>query len=152
AAATWRSLSLLARARSATYAHDRRPRAPTPARASCKARHRSACRRWGGLLAFPKSTFRVLPLLRRAKRGIPDMQSSDHTRRQALGLLGGSVAASVLPPVSVSLGQGAVQSGRPLPPLLMESYPDQMTVEAARVYGRELAELGIPTDHKPLDF
>jgi peptide/nickel transport system substrate-binding protein len=80
------------------------------------------------------------------------MESSDHTRRQALGLLGGGVAASILPPVSVSLGQGAVQSGRPLPPLLMESYPDQMTVEAARVYGRELAELGIPTDHKPLDF
>ena len=80
------------------------------------------------------------------------MESSDHTRRRALRLLGGSVAASILPPVGLSLAQGTVQSGRPLPPLLMESYPDQMTVEAARVYGRELTELGIQTDHKPLDF
>ena len=34
----------------------------------------------------------------------------------------------------------------------MESYPDQMTVEAARVYARDLAEIGIQIDHKPLAF
>jgi peptide/nickel transport system substrate-binding protein len=54
-------------------------------------------------------------------------------------------------PATISLAQ-APRSGEPLPSLLMESYPDQMTVEAARVYARELAELGIQMDHKPQAF
>jgi peptide/nickel transport system substrate-binding protein len=66
--------------------------------------------------------------------------------------MGGAAAASMLPQVRMSFAQGAVQSGQPLPPLLMESYPDQFTVEAARIYSRELAELGIGIDHKPQAF
>ena len=56
---------------------------------------------------------------------------------------GGGVGAS-LPQMRMSFAQAGVQSGQPLPPLLMESYPDQMTVEAARIYARELAETRHP--------
>ena len=66
--------------------------------------------------------------------------------------MSGTAASALLPPIRMSFAQGAVQSGQPLPPLLMESYPDQMTVEAARVYARDLAEIGIQIDHKPLAF
>ena len=74
------------------------------------------------------------------------------SRRQVLGMISGAAASAFLPPIRMSFAQGPVQSGQPLPPLLMESYPDQMTVEAARVYARELAEIGIQIDHKPLAF
>ena len=74
------------------------------------------------------------------------------SRRQVLELMGGAAAASVLPPIRMSFAQGTPKPGQPLPPLLMESYPDQMTVEAARIYARELGELGIQIDHKPLSF
>jgi peptide/nickel transport system substrate-binding protein len=74
------------------------------------------------------------------------------SRRQVLGLMSGAASSTLLPPIRMSFAQGGVQSGQPLPPLLMESYPDQMTVEAARVYARELGELGIQIDHKPQAF
>ena len=74
------------------------------------------------------------------------------SRRQVLGLMSGAAAASILPQVRMSFAQANVQSAQPLPPLLMESYPDQFTVEAARIYARELAELGIAIDHKPQAF
>jgi peptide/nickel transport system substrate-binding protein len=74
------------------------------------------------------------------------------SRRQALETLGAAAAASLLPPIRIGWAQEAPQSGKALPSLLMESYPDQMTVEASRVYARELAELGIQTNHKPLAF
>ena len=74
------------------------------------------------------------------------------SRRQVLELMSGAAAASMLPQVRMSFAQANVQSAQPLPPLLMESYPDQFTVEAARIYARELAELGIAIDHKPQAF
>ena len=74
------------------------------------------------------------------------------SRRQVFRLMGGAAATSMLPQVRMSFAQANVQSGQPLPPLLMESYPDQFTVEAARIYARELAELGIAIDHKPQAF
>ncbi|MGE0038448.1 MAG: ABC transporter substrate-binding protein [Xanthobacteraceae bacterium] len=74
------------------------------------------------------------------------------SRRQVLGLMSGAAASTLLPPIRMSFAQGGVQSGQPLPALLMESYPDQMTVEATRVYARELGELGIQIDHKPQAF
>ena len=74
------------------------------------------------------------------------------SRRQVLRFLGGAAASPFLPPIRMSWAQGVPQPGQPLPPLLMEFYPDQMTVEASRVYARELAEIGIQIDHKPLAF
>lgn len=74
------------------------------------------------------------------------------SRRDVLGIMGGVAASSFLPPVCLSFGQAAPVSGQPLPPILMESYPDQMTVEAGRVYARELRELGIQIEQKPLAF
>jgi ABC-type transport system substrate-binding protein len=67
------------------------------------------------------------------------------------GFVAGALAAPFVPPISVSLAQ-TVKSGAELPPLLMESYPDQMTVEVARLYIRELEKLGIRVMHKPLAF
>ena len=81
-----------------------------------------------------------------------DRSRKGRSRRQVLGLMGGAAAASMLPHVRMSFAQASVQPGQPLPALLMESYPDQFTVEAARIYARELAELGIAIDHKPQAF
>src|ERR1044072_8022603 len=74
------------------------------------------------------------------------------SRRRVLALTAGAAATSGILPIRISLAQGTPQAGQPLPPLSMECYPDQMTVEASRVYARELAELGIQLDPKPLDF
>jgi peptide/nickel transport system substrate-binding protein len=76
---------------------------------------------------------------------------NERSRRQVLGFIGSSAAAGVAS-IRLSFAQGSPQSGQVLPPLLLESYPDQMTVEASRIYARELAELGIQTDHKPVAF
>lgn len=54
-------------------------------------------------------------------------------------------------PISVSLAQNYTP-GQELPPLLMETYSDQMTIEATRLYIRELGKLGIRVDHKPFVF
>jgi peptide/nickel transport system substrate-binding protein len=67
-------------------------------------------------------------------------------------MIGGTAISPFLPPICLSFGQTSPVSGQPLPPILMESYPDQMTVEAGRVYAHELAELGIQIDQKPLAF
>jgi len=64
--------------------------------------------------------------------------------------LAGTGAA--LGPVAITYGQEAVEPGKPVPPLLLESYPDQLTVEATRVYARELQRLGIRTKHQPVGF
>jgi peptide/nickel transport system substrate-binding protein len=74
------------------------------------------------------------------------------SRREILGIMGGAAASSFLPPIRMSWAQAAPISGQPLPPLLMESYPDQMTVEAGRIYAHELGEIGIQIDQKPLAF
>ena len=74
------------------------------------------------------------------------------TRRQVLGSWAVGAVGSSCRRMRMSFAQAGVQSGQPLPPLLMESYPDQMTVEAARLYTRELAEIGMQIDHKPLAF
>jgi peptide/nickel transport system substrate-binding protein len=75
-----------------------------------------------------------------------------HSRRRVLAMAAGTAAASGFFPIRISFAQGTLQAGQPLPPLSMECYPDQMTIEAARVYARELVELGIQLDPKPLDF
>lgn len=72
-------------------------------------------------------------------------------RRQSLkALMAGG--AALLSPIRLTHAQGAIESGKPLPPILLESYPDQMSVEVVRLYARELADIGIQTNHKPLGF
>lgn len=66
--------------------------------------------------------------------------------------MGGAAASSFLAPICISSAQGIPISGQALSPLLMESYPDQMTVEAGRVYAHELGEIGIQIEQKPLAF
>ena len=78
--------------------------------------------------------------------------AGERSRRAVLGGIGGAAALAGTGLVRMSFAQGVPRAGQPLPPLLLESYPDQMTVEASRVYARELAELGIQTDHKPVAF
>ena len=47
-------------------------------------------------------------------------------RRQSLkALMAGG--AALLSPIRLTHAQGAIEAGQPLPPLLMESYPDQFT-------------------------
>ena len=72
-------------------------------------------------------------------------------RRQSLKALVAGGAA-LLSPIRLTHAQGAIEAGKPLPPILMESYPDQMSVEVVRLYARELAEIGIQINHKPLGF
>lgn len=62
-----------------------------------------------------------------------------------------ALASTVMQPISVSLAQNYTP-GQELPPLLMETYSDQMTIEATRLYIRELGKLGIRVNHKPLVF
>src|SRR3954466_7707112 len=59
--------------------------------------------------------------------------------------------APLVQPISLSLAQNYTP-GQELPPLLMESFSDQMTVEVTRLYIRELEKLGIRVTHKPLVF
>jgi hypothetical protein len=51
---------------------------------------------------------------------------NERSRRQVLGFIGSSAAAGVAS-IRLSFAQGSPQSGQVLPPLLLESYPDQMT-------------------------
>jgi peptide/nickel transport system substrate-binding protein len=72
-------------------------------------------------------------------------------RRQSLkALMAGG--AALLSPIRLTHAQGAIEAGKPLPAILVESYPDQMSVEVVRLYARELAEIGIQINHKPLGF
>jgi peptide/nickel transport system substrate-binding protein len=61
-------------------------------------------------------------------------------------------AAGVMLPVTISHAQEGVEPGKPVPPILLESYPDQLTVEATRVYARELEKIGIRVKHQPVGF
>ena len=70
------------------------------------------------------------------------------TRR---GFAAGALAAPFAQPISISLAQNYTP-GAELPPLLMELFSDQMTVEVTRLYIRELEKLGIRVTHKPLVF
>ena len=70
------------------------------------------------------------------------------TRR---GFVAGALAVPFAQPISISLAQNYTP-GAELPPLLMESFSDQMTVEVTRLYIRELEKLGIRVTHKPLVF
>jgi peptide/nickel transport system substrate-binding protein len=62
-----------------------------------------------------------------------------------------ALSAPFAQPVGVSLAQTYI-AGAELPPLLMESFSDQMTIEVTRLYIRELEKLGIRVVHKPLVF
>ena len=70
------------------------------------------------------------------------------TRR---GFVAGALAVPFAQPISISLAQNYTP-GAELPPLLMKSFSDQMTVEVTRLYIRELEKLGIRVTHKPLVF
>ncbi|MET3794530.1 ABC transporter substrate-binding protein [Aquamicrobium terrae] len=70
-------------------------------------------------------------------------------RRHVLAGLG---ASAFFPAITAVMAHTKVRSGEPLPPILLESYADQATVEITRLYAQELAKLGILTDHKPLSF
>jgi peptide/nickel transport system substrate-binding protein len=59
--------------------------------------------------------------------------------------------APLVQPISVSLAQNYM-AGQELPPLLMETFSDQMTIEVTRLYIRELEKLGIRVTHRPLVF
>jgi peptide/nickel transport system substrate-binding protein len=65
--------------------------------------------------------------------------------------MAGALASTMMQPISVSLAQN-YKPGQELPPLLMETFSDQMTIEVARLYIRELEKLGIRVSHKPLVF
>lgn len=83
------------------------------------------------------------------------MQSSVRriNRREAVQRLAASAGAALFAPIGLSYAQqSAPASGQPLGQILVESYPDQMTVEVVRLYARELAEIGIQVNHKPLAF
>ena len=83
------------------------------------------------------------------------MKSAQRTgmdRRQSLKALAAISGAAVLSPIRLTHAQGALEPGKPLPPILVESYPDQMTVEVVRVYARELAEIGIQINPQALGF
>ena len=74
------------------------------------------------------------------------------SRRQFMSAMALAAGGAAVAPMSISYGQEKIVPGKVIPPLLMESYPDQLTVEATRVYARELAKLGIRIKHKPMGF
>jgi peptide/nickel transport system substrate-binding protein len=74
-----------------------------------------------------------------------------HSRITRRDFVTAALAAPFAQPISMSLAQ-IYTPGAELPPLLMESFSDQMTVEVARLYIRELEKLGIRVTHKPLVF
>jgi peptide/nickel transport system substrate-binding protein len=65
--------------------------------------------------------------------------------------LAGVAATAMAQPISIAFAQ-EYTAGAELPPLIMESYPDSMTVEIVRLYTRELAKLGIRVAHRPLNY
>lgn len=65
--------------------------------------------------------------------------------------LAGLAAAAATQRISVGLAE-EYKSGSELPPLVVESYPDAMTVEIVRLYTRELEKLGIRVVHRPLNY
>ena len=78
---------------------------------------------------------------------------SDSTRREFLTAMGLAAGGVAMGPVAVGYAQDApIEPGKPIPPLLLESYPDQLTVEATRIYARELGKIGIRTRHQPVGF
>jgi peptide/nickel transport system substrate-binding protein len=65
--------------------------------------------------------------------------------------LAGVAAVAASQRISVGLAQ-EYKAGGELPALVMESYPDAMTVEIVRLYARELEKLGIRVVQRPLNY
>ncbi len=63
----------------------------------------------------------------------------------------GAGAALATASFGLSYAQDA-QPGKPMPPLLLESYSDQTQLEAARILTRALVEVGFPVTLRPVDF
>ena len=74
------------------------------------------------------------------------------TRRAFLANAAAAAGGSILLPAMLSHAQERLDPGKPIPPLLFESFSESMTIEAARLYVRELARIGIRLTHRPMAF
>ncbi len=74
------------------------------------------------------------------------------TRRAFLANAAAAAGGSILLPAMLSHAQDRIDPGKPIPPILFESFSESMTMEAARLYVRELARIGIRLTHRPMAF